>query len=382
MIRFEFKKLFGKGKVFLYLVIFALLFILIMYGFGFVGNKKKPGAENEKKGKRFINLGVVNRDGSAISEMLISYFIENDEFEKYVNIIVPEYKSPDEAKAYLDEELRKGRLDIYLDIPEEFAVKMYNLENLPVDIYISDKSPMKAALLSELFRSYGSYVTAAEVGSLTFRRALAAAGASIETINSLDERVTIKLVTSALGKDSFFNRIEDKGIENIPIKQYYIGGAVFLLLMIFMAFSGVSVLNENECGISTRLKTYGISRTKSMLSKLPAHLTLLFILFAPVFFVIRKSILVKKVNELMKFSKDDYLFFAGYLALMLIGIVAFMLMATVIKSVPGYFTFAFSFILVEAIIGGALIPMGYLPDMMQKLALLSPFYWSLELIAL
>ena len=90
-----------------------------------------------------VAIGIVNRDDSLYSKMLLSFYEENGLFTSYVSVYIGE---EEEVQRWFEE----GRLDMYLVIPENFADSMTYLEHLPVQAVISTRKPAVEIMLTNL----------------------------------------------------------------------------------------------------------------------------------------------------------------------------------------------------------------------------------------
>ena len=106
-----------------------------------------PFAFRAEAASERVAIGIVNRDDSLYSKMLLSFYEENGLFTSYVSVYIGE---EEEVQGWFEE----GRLDMYLVIPENFADSMTYLEHLPVQAVISTRKPAVEIMLTNLLKAY------------------------------------------------------------------------------------------------------------------------------------------------------------------------------------------------------------------------------------
>ncbi|MBO7335742.1 MAG: ABC transporter permease, partial [Lachnospiraceae bacterium] len=90
-----------------------------------------------------ITVGIVDHEQSNYSEMLKTYFAENEDFNAFVNI----YEGTEEE---VNARFEKGELDFYFIIPENFTSEMIGMKNTPIKAVINSDDKAKAAVYGAL----------------------------------------------------------------------------------------------------------------------------------------------------------------------------------------------------------------------------------------
>ena len=125
------RRLFGAG-------ICALFVLCVCFAV------RRGGEQMDASGR--VAIGVINKDTSVYSQMLLSFYEDNDLFTSYVSIALG-------GEEDILASFEAGTLDMYLVIPQDFADSMTYLEHLPVQAVISTRSPAVEIMLKNLMES-------------------------------------------------------------------------------------------------------------------------------------------------------------------------------------------------------------------------------------
>lgn len=341
------RRLFGTGAL--------VLFALCMY-FAVQWQGEQLDASER------VAIGVVNRDTSIYSQMLLSFYKENGLFTSYVSVYIDEEEN---IKAWFAE----GKLDMYLLIPEDFADSMTYLEHLPVQAVISTRKPAVEIMLKNLMESYEKYISSVEIHCVALYDIMLQSGMTREEASRMNERISVQLILKALSKDDFFERYileNDSGIRLVP---FYIHEAVLLVLTFLALLAGVRFENEHHAGIYARLHVLGVGGIRVLAEK-------------QLFFGVQTGVLMAAAffGFLAAGKKLIWqVFFLFWLYACLMGAVMFFL-AAAFQKMKNYLLASHLFLVLGAILGGGLIPFFYLPERMRAVAKGMPNYWFLRLI--
>ena len=304
-----------------------------------------------------ITVGIVDHEQSNYSDMLKTYFAENEDFNAFVNI----YEGTEEE---VNSRFEKGELDFYFVIPENFTSEMIGMKNTPIKAVINSDDKAKAAIYGALLESYSRYITSVEVNieSLTFR--MRAEDYDRDLIREKNIEISWDLVMTALGKDAFFEREVFDRMASLPLTDHYIYSVLILLVLYSGMLTGYAVLLERKSGVRARLVSCGISPARTIISKVLVYGTLMSAAFLAVMTVMKQ------------FGKIEFSFGTGlFLTALIFGAgIVFSILALLIRSKNGYCFFSNMAILLMTILGGGIIPVMYLPNALSKFAQFMPGY--------
>lgn len=304
-----------------------------------------------------ITVGIVDHEQSNYSDMLKTYFAENEDFNAFVNI----YEGTEEE---VNSRFEKGELDFYFVIPENFTSEMIGMKNTPIKAVINSDDKAKAAIYGALLESYSRYITSVEVNieSLTFR--MRAEDYDRDLIREKNIEISWDLVMTALGKDAFFEREVFDRMASLPLTDHYIYSVLILLVLYSGMLTGYAVLLERKSGVRARLVSCGISPARTIISKVLVYGALMSAAFLTVMTVMKQ------------FGKIEFSFGTGlFLTALIFGAgIVFSILALLIRSKNGYCFFSNMAILLMTILGGGIIPVMYLPNALSKFAQFMPGY--------
>ena len=304
-----------------------------------------------------ITVGVVDLEQSGRSEMVKTYFAENEDFKSFITVTEG---TEEEIRELFD----RGGLDFYFVIPENFTDEMIRMKNTPLKAVVNSTDKAKAAIYGALLESYSRYITSVEVNveSLTF--SMREEGYDPSLIKEKNVEISFDLVFTALGKDGFFERIPYDRMASLPLTDHYIYSVLILLVLYAGMLTGYAVLLERKSGVRARLVSCGISPFRQIVSKVVVYGTLMTAAFIAV------------VSVMKAFGNIEFTFGAGvYLTLMIYGsCIIFSITALVIRSRNGYCFFSNMTILLMTVLGGGIIPVMYLPGALSSFAQYMPAY--------
>lgn len=306
-----------------------------------------------------VAIGVVNRDTSVYSKMLLSFYEENGLFTSYVSVFIGEEA---DVKAGFD----AGKLDMYLVIPEDFADSMTYLEHLPVQAVISTKKPAVEIMLKNLMESYEKYIAAVEIHCVALYDVMLLGGMPRQQAREMNERISVQLILKALSKGDFFERHVLENYSSVPLVSFYAHELVLLVLSFAALLAGLRFRREDQAGILARLNVLGVGSIRILAQKLLFFAAQVFVCLTAAYLLLRAA------GQGISFRV--FVLFWLYACLMGAGM---LLMATAVGKVKNYLLAANMLLLLGAILGGGLIPFMYLPEGMRTVAQGMPNYWFL-----
>lgn len=347
------KTLFGKGRnlIFLFGFFFALFAAAL-----FLKNSK----ETEPKTEKMVRIGVINYDTSIYSEMVTSMYLEGGFFTSYVSVIIE-----DAEEIY--RRFEDGELDMYVEIPKDFADSMVYLEHLPVQVVISTRNTTVEVMLRNLMESYAKYISAVEINCVSLYDIMLDSGMSRQEAKKVNERFSIALILRALAKNDFFEQIVLEQVQSVNLASFFLAEAAYLAAAFLAMLCGVSFQKEHHAGILRRLGALGVNPIIIVVEKQ--------IFFDSIFtvLVILGWGLLRMTGIVLPFATVAVLCLAAYF---LAAVILFF--AALFQKMQNYLFVSNLFLLLGAVLGGGIIPYMYFPDKMAAAVKFFPNYWYLS----
>ncbi len=322
-----------------------VLIIVMISTFCYVKKQEPQMTENPK-----IVLGVAKEDSSEYAEILMNYFKDNKDFLAYVDIV-------EDEEQRLQQALEEGKLDAYLVIPKDFADSMIQMENLPITAKVSMENPTKALALRHVMEAYEAYIEAVEENCTALYRRMREENFSEWDLNLANMEISMDLIYTALGKDSFFQKklVETKVQDSLTITEHYQYTLVYFVLLFVMIPAGLQMIGLRKNGMSGRLKAMHISAGSIWVAVGIPYVLLLIAAVAGGLYMI-----------------DAPERTAGCLFFILPWLPVFLLLGQLCKKEGRYLFLCCMILVCLAVLGGSLIPEGFLPDSFQKIAAWMP----------
>ncbi len=310
-----------------------------------------------------VSLGVADNDSSEYSRLLLNYFEDNKVFSSYIDVVEAD---EDELKRIFYD----GKLDMYLVIPPDFAQNLIRINNVAMKAVINSSDITKAVVYKNLLESYSKYITAVEINCQSLYDIMMEAGYSPDRVNSENTAVSLDLIFTALGKDQFFEREYIERFEGISLVNYYIYSLIMLIVLYIGAFAGLSALKERLSKVALRLATIGRNRLLPKLSKAAAYT------------LVCGGVLALMLIIIDVFSEVNI--GAASIILVILSVFAsclfFVFFANIFSGTGGYIITANMLILLLTVLGGGIIPIMYLPEILAGIARFTPNYWFIRML--
>lgn len=345
----ELKELCSNKKI--WIGILTVLIILIIGTSYHVQKKSQPVGE-------LLKLGVINKDESTYSELLLSYFNSSETFTSFITVVTGEEEEIHKA-------FQRGELDIYLVIPEDFARNMMNLKHSPITVTINLSDTTKATLFQNILKSYEKYITSVEVNAVGLYELMQKEGFDTELISDTNRNVSIDLIFTALGKESFF---QFKPLSQFPVTtliNYYTGSLLVMATLYFGLYIGYQLLRELKQGTLTRLRTTPTPLYQLLTAKIIVNTVLLTAaVLCALLLICRHTFTL----ELILFS----------MAIAMFTICFAIFLSTLFQTTQRFVLAGNLIIFYITVIGGGIIPIQFLPQSMLVLSKFTPYYHILK----
>lgn len=352
----EFKEFFTNKKI---IIFFAMVSIILIIGTCCSGEKI------QKRGPKIantVNIGVVDLDNSFYSNMLISYFENDEAFQMYGKIAKG-------TKEEIEKSFQKGELHGYLILPEKFAENLLGLKSSPIVSKINTKDMSIALILKNMLLSYEKYVYSVEVHAVGLLEYMLQKDMDQQLVQSTNFQISKDLIFTVLGRGDFFDKNVEKTLYDIPTGEYYFQAFMAVFFLFAGMYGGYHYLKDRQCGILERLKLVELSGRKYFFSKwictgMIVTLTTIVICLIRGFFVGNKA------------AFDNW---QSYLFAIFLSVFLGLLIGWFTKDTRVYLAVINSFYFCMCLIGGAIIPIMYLPESLVWIGKITPVYWFMQM---
>ena len=310
-----------------------------------------------------VHVGIVDKEQSFITAMLIDNFKQNEAFS---GLFVMELGTEEKLMNLYN----RNELSAIIYLPESFSDSLYTFENIPIEMKLNPNFPLQNTVLENIMASYSTFIKSVDVGIYSHYNALKNEGMPREERLEINEKFSLNMVMNALNRQTIFNMKPLETYPSAPAATYF-AYSVMILIIIFIASSGSSAYNDEiHEGSLMRYLSTGESIYKFTLSKTFVLTINILILLIPLFAIILsiRSISIQNYILMILVFTLGVLFFVSIA--LLIGI-AFhkykinTLMTTMITLTLG-------------VLGGQFIPIQIMPSFVQDISSLTPNYWILK----
>lgn len=320
--------------------------------------------ENNEKTETLVSIGVVDKDGSNYSGMLVNYFKESKEIAKYAEIIVG---TENEIRALFE----KKEIIGYLVIPEQFVQNLISIQNTPIQVVLGTENTTITVVLNNILKSYEKYISSVEVNCVGLYQIMQYEQRPEELIEKKNIDISMKLIFMALGRNDLFEIHEIESAEQVSLKRYYVQSLIVMTFLFGSIFVGFSYLREKENKTLNRLELAGISKLQYLFYKviiacIGCNIALLFLY---------------SIASIMAGVNIDINGYAAYSCCISACIFLSMFFAYLCKSTKIYMLVAGTAYFILYIVGGGIAPMMYMPRILYEIGQYSPVYRMLQILS-
>jgi ABC-2 type transport system permease protein len=317
--------------------------------------------------KRLIDkmqVGIVDKENSILTGMLVENFTSNEEFSSLFEIVLDDEED-------LQDKFNNNDLSAIIYIPETFTESLLHFENTPLRMTLNSNYALQNTVLKNIMTSYSTYIKSVDVAIYSLYNSLKNEGLEPSTLNDINEKFSVNMVVTALNRGRIF---EHEAINTFPsaTSTHYFLFAIMILIIIFSASTGASLLSDEITnGCLQRYLMTGRSFIRFSLSKVVALYINMMMLILP-FIVI-----VKLLNEAIELI-SLFIFFVFISLIMLFFTVLSLTIGIIFNRKGLNSLFSTLLTLILGIIGGNFIPIQLMPKVIQDLSSLTPNYWMLR----
>ncbi len=323
------------------------------------------GDMQEKRLLESLHIGIVDREESELSRMLIDSFKSNDQFTSLVTISVG---SDDEILS----EYEQGHLTAIVTIPQGFTDSLLHYSNDALEVVLNPDYPIQAMVLEEMLKSYSDYIKSVDAATYGLYKTLENNMYPREKLLQVNDLYSVEMISVALGRNRLFSY---RLIDTFPstTSTYYFGAAIIVIVAAYASSSILPLFFDDIKGHC--IQRYLTTRTSPLpwlLSKLTACsintalLCLIPALPLTVYFKLGILSTLTLIAQIIVVS-----FFFSTLILLVGLIVRKESAATIASSL---------IVFVLALMGGNFIPLPLMPKALQDISAFTPNYWAIRLL--
>ncbi|MFD2518288.1 ABC transporter permease [Salinimicrobium flavum] len=324
----EFRQIFrNKGML-------PIIFVLPLLQLIILSNAATFDIEN-------IKFSYVDHDRSSTSRALV----ENFEASAYFNIL---HSFPSHTQAY--EAMEKGEVDVILEIPTNFHTRLIREQQVDLGVYINaidgSKAGVESVYINQIIK--------------TFNRNIAINTTGFDPLEN--KKIEVLTVPSF-----WYNNTLNYKIFMVP------GILVLLVTMLTLFLSGMNIVREKEIGTLEQINVTPIKKYQFIIGKL-------FPFWALGLLIMTIGLLISKIIFAVPMIGSIpliYLFTTIYL-LVILGMGLFISNYTETQQQAMFI--AWFFVVIFILMSGLFTPIESMPDWAQKITLLNPIRYFVEII--
>ncbi len=351
----EWMELIDKKRVIGFVCLVSIIFIIGTSYIAFTSKVEMNSAP--------VTIGVADCDNSLYSNMLLDYFSKDANFSKYATL-------KEGSEQQLDHWIHNGEIDAYLVLPEKFAENLIRIEHVPVEVKISTENSTTAIVLKNVLLGYERYISAVEINAVGLYEIMKKDGMPGALLDEKNEKISIDLVFTALGRDSFFEYVEDDRVSYSSVIEYYQYAMLSILILYLGMVPGMKLLKEREEKIWERIIISSIKGYQYILAKW---------LFYTMVFSSMLLIFLLSFHILNKKTVQWNLLLFIILAIG-VSILLSLCLASLCKKRRMFLLSGNIIYLMFSIVGGSVIPIMYMPERIYILAKFTPNYWFMKFL--
>lgn len=311
-----------------------------------------------------IQVGVLDKDNTVYSSMLLESFDSNDFFSQFINIINDDEKT-------LKEDFKKGKIDVLITAPKGFAINLFEADKAPLQIEIGYSDPVKAILFMNVVEAFEDYVKGVQRSTYAFRDEMLEVGIEPEIVSSDKGRLFLNLLLTALGRNVFFEGHRLVNVPAVEAVKYYFVAILVMFLMYLSIFAAINLMREKQNMCLRRLRITRISLFEYLMAKVlatTAYMVIIVGIWYGIFYVFYGALAEGELLSILLFLVVS-IFFDVALALSFTIFFDQEEPVILLSSV---------FIFMNAVLGGSIIPIHNMSYVMQRIAKFTPNYWMIK----
>jgi len=313
-----------------------------------------------------ITVGVIVEEETIFAQMLIDDFTSKKELSQFFRLVQAE---PSQLRTMFEQK----EIDAIVTIPQNFVSSLMSFSYLPIQVIMHQDDPVKTLILYQGFRGYERYIQSVEKAVSAFYNEFYPLADEI-TYWEYNDALSIELIMTVLNRADLFMFEKITDIPSIISRDYYFIALTLLFIFYFSVVYTVVLFGEIKSQVFQRLMVTKLTVVHYLNSKIMVMLSLL-------------GILVSMWTFLYSIFFKEPFFFRGKLAIALLVICLLsieinLLLALWIRKVQEYFMITNCLIFFNAIVGGSIIPIHFMPESLKFVAKFTPNFYGIKVFLL
>ena len=313
-----------------------------------------------------ISVGVIVEEETIFGQMLIDDFTSKKELSQFFKLVQAQ---PSQLRTLF----MQKEIDALVTIPRGFVSSLMNFSYLPIEVIMHQDDPVKTLILYQGFRGYEHYIQSVEKAINAFYNEFYPI-ADENIYWEYNDALSIELIMTVLNRADLFEFEKIVDTPSIISRDYYFIALTLVFVFYFSMAYTVMLLSEIKSQVFQRLMVSHLSMLQYLSAKILIMSSLLVILVT--IWTFFYSI----------FFKEPF-FYTGKLAIALFLIILLaieinLLLALFIRKAQEYFMITNSIIFFNAIVGGSIVPIHFMPDSLKFVAKFTPNFYGIKVLLL
>ena len=308
-----------------------------------------------------IRTAIVIQQDDKMTAMLVRYISQMDSVKG-----VSEFVRTDRDTAF--EMLKEDKVNVVVDLPEDFYDDVNNGLNTPLNIYVKHDADKVTLAFVQILKSGTGYVKTVESTVYSFLDEYRLGEYEInDGYSSLGDHIAMCYATLILHRSRIFNTIIMSKYGNVGIYGYYIC-TLILLIIIYSAFSFSFMYKSEHRSIERKMRVYGMTSLRSAFARelvMTVHLSAIGIIIYLISYLISDHI------EIDIYSiRLEHILFIIICSFTISGL--FEMIYSIAGSDYAAFGGLFSGIIFLIMCSGMIIPLGKMPPWIRVISNINP----------
>lgn len=314
-----------------------------------------------------FEVAVYQGDDGNVGQALAESVLQSDELKKSVTVV------PVASEAAVEQSVQEGKADVGLVIPKGFTEQV--TKGTPVELAVLQDPGKKqtALILTSIVTSYTERVAAVSAAGAAIvadvAQSTAVSTGAAPNIGQIAQEVIGELTAAAEAPNAAVLE-KPVGDKAVSAKQYYAAAMAVMFLLFNVTIGAKSILSERSTETLSRLLSTPTGKSQILIGKFAGTLFFALLQFGVLYLATRYLFGVAWGDHL-----GQTLAVAVSYAVAVSGLS--MALAAVLKSEGAADVVSGVGVQICSVLGGSMLPLSQFPELLQKVALITPNAWAL-----
>ncbi|ARU60189.1 hypothetical protein CBW65_03300 [Tumebacillus avium] len=316
-----------------------------------------------------FEVAVYQGDEGNVGQALVENILQSDEMKKTVTVV------PLDSEAAVEQSVQEGKTDVGLVIPTGFTKQVTEGEPGKLEVLQDPGKAQTGLILTSIVTSYTERVAAVSAAQAAIvadvaQSAAVSTGGAAPNIGQIAQEVIGELTRAAETPNAVVLE-KPVGEREVSAKQYYAAAMAAMFLLFNATIGAKSILNERSTETLSRLLSTPTGKAQILIGKFAGTLCFALLQFGVLYLATRFLFDVEWGDQL-----GQTLAVAGSYAVAVSGLS--MALAAVLKSEGAADIVSGVGVQICSVLGGSMLPLSQFPELLQKVALITPNAWALS----